>query len=127
MNLVNKIVDLNQLDANDVLWDNLIELTQKGWTARPIFESVRRGERKNQDFLANIIYDNDRPIAWGIRIMYSSHYAPELWLYTHPDYRCKGIQKNMVIPYWDSMNEKYKVCQVFHSQKKVFSYLKNRL
>lgn len=115
--------DLRKLRFESPLWDDLLGLTVEGWAAKEEFRLIRRGHYKRGSFKILIVFDGDKPIAWGMRVQWKFDEHPNIWLYTHPEYRNMGIQKNIILPHWNKVKETFTVWGETDVQKKTFKYL----
>jgi len=120
------VLDLYKLPKTSHVWKQLYSLTVKGWHARDEFESIRNKFYSTGKFIILIVYDKSTPIAWGMRVSYNNKVYPNLWLYTKPSHRKLGIQKNIVLPYWNKKNEKFVVWNDCKRQEETFKYITNK-
>lgn len=109
------------------VWDRILFLTVSGWSAKLYFTSIRAGVYPNGSFLLRAVYHERKMVAWGFEGQFSPSEERVLWLYTMPEYRKEGIQKNFVLPYFNRKKTKYCVWMEEHKQQKVFSKLKNKI
>jgi hypothetical protein len=115
-------VNLTTLPATSKLWGKLKELTVPGWRAYGEFDALQNGCYKNEPHDIRLVYHKGEIVAWGMMITYK-HDHPNLWLYTRPDFRNKGVQKKYVLSYFKKLGHKYAVWAENEIQKKVFSAL----
>lgn len=118
-----KVFNLKELSPNSSVWNDLYRLTVKGWAARKEFSYIRQGRYKNGSFSVLMVFDGRKAVAWGMRAVWDETFLPNLWLYTDPEYRNLGIQKNIVIPHWNKTGEKYIVYGGNSEQKATFKYV----
>ena len=120
-------INLNKLPAKSKVWDRILFLTVPGWRAVIDFKRIRGGLYPNGIFFLRAVYHQGKMIAWGFEGHFSPIEEPVLWLYTMPEYRKEGIQKNYVLPYFNRKKVKYCVWMKDEKQKKAFSLLKNKI
>jgi GNAT superfamily N-acetyltransferase len=128
MKFTTTVLDLKTLPKTSHVWNQLKQLTVSGWKAKDTFSEVRNGHYRKGTFRVMIVYHNSSPIAWGMRASFNeAKDHPCLWLYTHPDYRKQGIQKKIILKYWNKKEDKFVVQACFKYQVETFKHLNQRL
>lgn len=123
------LIDLNEMHPNDPRWDIIQDLVVPGWSAQDLFQRLRKeGSGIMGLYELSLVYLDGVAVAWGLRLRKNRLLGRTyLWLYTHPDYRNRGIQKNVIIPYWNKLGEEFHVQADSVDQKETFKYLLKKI
>jgi hypothetical protein len=123
------VIDLRELPKNSVLWEQLERLTVRGWWGKKLFSLIRRKKtfKPTEAYKIMVVYDKGIPVAWGMMVDYNTEiYDPNLYLYTLPNYRRRGIQRDIIIPYWNRQKRKYTCASNTHRQRKTFQHVTDK-
>jgi GNAT superfamily N-acetyltransferase len=124
--------NLGKTTPNNPIWDQLLSLTVPRWAARRYFKGIRAGLYPEGKFNLLAVFDKtterkDRMIAWGFSGEFDPSEYPVLWIYTDPEFRGQGIQKEIVIPYFNQKKDCFCVMMRTAGQKKIFGALRKKI
>ncbi len=130
-----KCRNIDLLKLKDInIWHQLMELTSMSGMARDHFahiQYINRSGKSRPEYWYDIakircVFINKRIIAWGLVIKQEVWETRRLWLYTDKEYRCKGIQKKYVLPYFKRYYPNCNFQSQYIKQKETFKYYYER-
>lgn len=110
-----------------MLWPILYDLTNGStWSAWKAFFGIQYKDdlKDYKRATIRIVCDHGKPIAWGLVIRWQPNPIPKLWIYTHPDYRNRGIQRDYILPYWKKHAPECTYQERYESQRQTFKYFR---
>lgn len=97
-----KLVEYDLLKlSNPKIWKRLRELTLPYGIAVGVFEEIEaRGYHGYERFKICLLKVNNRIVAWACVNQLAGMKYSNIWAFTDPQYRNKGLQKDYLMPYW---------------------------